>query len=118
MLFSLGDFAGAIPNLEHVVRTTPSLTTTALPVCWRMRTLETGQLDRAAPYFAEATQFSTKPETLYNYANFLRLQNRRDEAREWTRSCWPKSERCRVICKSRTAMVPQGKTLLKELSVA
>jgi len=34
----------------------------------------------SALLFGEVTQYSTTPETLYNYANYLKLQNRRDEA--------------------------------------
>src|SRR5260370_8090400 len=44
---------------------------------------QTGQLERADQVFAEVTQISTTPETLYNYASFLKTANRREEAREW-----------------------------------
>ena len=43
----------------------------------------TGEMEKAAEWFAPATQYSTTPETLYNYAWFLKLQRRPDEAREW-----------------------------------
>jgi hypothetical protein len=80
----LGDFAGAIPDLEYVVRIDGKFDYYRAAGLLADAYARTGQLERAAPYFAEATQFSTTPETLYNYANFLRLQNRCDEAREWT----------------------------------
>ena len=37
----------------------------------------TGDLERAARYFAPAAQFSTTPETLYNYANYLKLAGKK-----------------------------------------
>jgi len=43
----------------------------------------TGEKEKAARWFAPATQYSTTPETLYNYAWYLKAQGRRDEAREW-----------------------------------
>ena len=43
----------------------------------------TGELEKAAQWFAPATHYSTTPETLYNYAWFLKAQGRTDEAREW-----------------------------------
>jgi tetratricopeptide (TPR) repeat protein len=79
----------------------------------------TGQLERATPYFAEATKSSTTPETLYNYANFLRLQNRRDEAREWTQKLLAKKRTLpRYMQRVERPWFRKGKSLLKELSVA
>jgi hypothetical protein len=79
----------------------------------------TGQLAPAAAYFAEATQFSATPETLYNYANFLRLQNRRDEAREWTQKLLAKKRTLpRYMQRVERPWFRKGKTLLKEISVA
>jgi Tfp pilus assembly protein PilF len=43
----------------------------------------TGDFVRAEQWFAPATQFSTTPETLCNYAWFLNAQGRKDEAKEW-----------------------------------
>jgi len=115
----LGDLAGAIPDLEHVVRTDGKFD------CYRAAGLladayaRTGQLERAAPYFAEVTQFSTTPETLYNYANFLRLQNRRDEAREWTQKLLTKKRTLpRYMQRVERPWFRKGKTLMKELSTA
>ncbi|HXN50967.1 MAG TPA: tetratricopeptide repeat protein [Candidatus Acidoferrum sp.] len=115
----LGDLARAIPDLEHVVRTDGKFD------CYRAAGLladayaRTGQLERAAPYFAEVTQFSTTPETLYNYANFLRLQNRRDEAREWTQKLLTKKRTLpRYMQRVERPWFRKGKTLMKELSTA
>jgi len=43
----------------------------------------TGEMEMAVLWFAPATQYSTTPETFYNYAWFLKTQGRADEAREW-----------------------------------
>jgi hypothetical protein len=115
----LGDLAGAIPDLEHVVRRDAKFDYYGAAGLLADAYARTGQLGSAAPYFAEATQFSTTPETLYNYANFLRLQNRREEAREWTQ---------KLLAKKRTLpgymqrverpWFRKGKTLMKELTTA
>ena len=47
----------------------------------------TGEMEKAARWFAPATQYSTTPETFYNFAWFLKTQGRTDEAREWVTSC-------------------------------
>ena len=115
----LGDFAEAIPDLEHVVRNDAKFDYYRAAGLLADAYARTGQLDRAAPYFAEATQFSTTPETLYNYANFLRLQNRRDEAREWTQKLLAKKRTLpRYMQRVERPWFRKGKTLLKELSVA
>jgi hypothetical protein len=44
----------------------------------------TGQPEKAATLFQQATQISTISETYYNYALFLQSQGRNAEAREWT----------------------------------
>jgi hypothetical protein len=80
----LGDFATAVPDLEHVV--------------WRERKYDsnralgllahayanTGRPADAEALFQEVTERSTASETYYNYATFLASQGRTAEAREWT----------------------------------
>jgi hypothetical protein len=115
----LGDLARAIPDLEHVVRTDAKFDYYRAAGLLADAYAHTGQLERAAPYFAEATQFSTTPETLYNYANFLRLQNRRDEAREWTQKLLAKKRTLpRYMQRVERPWFRKGKTLMKELSTA
>jgi hypothetical protein len=115
----LGDLAGAIPDLEHVVRTDAKFDYYRAAGLLADAYARTGQLERAAPYFAEATQFSTTPEMLYNYANFLRLQNRRDEAREWTQKLLAKKRTLpRYMQRVERPWFRKGKTLMKELSAA
>jgi len=78
----------------------------------------TGHMERAEPLFAEVTGFSTTPETLYNYACFLKLQNRRDEAREWTQKLLAKKRTLpRYMQRVERPWFRKGKALLKELAV-
>jgi hypothetical protein len=115
----LGDLPGAIPDLEHVVRIDRKFDYHRAAGLLADAYARTGQLERAAPYFAEVTQFSTTPETLYNYANFLRLQNRRDEAREWTQKLLAKKRTLpRYMQRVERPWFRKGKSLMKELSTA
>jgi hypothetical protein len=115
----LADLAGAIPDLEHVVRTDAKFDYYRAAGLLADAYARTGQLERAAPYFAEATQFSTTPETLYNYANFLRMQNRRDEAREWTQKLLAKKRTLpRYMQRVERPWFRKGKSLMKELTTA
>jgi hypothetical protein len=115
----LGDLAGAIPDLEHVVRIDPKFDYYRAAGLLADAYARSGQLERAAQHFAEVTQFSTTPETLYNYAIFLRLQNRRDEAREWTQKLLTKKRTLpRYMQRVERPWFRKGKTLMKELSTA
>jgi hypothetical protein len=115
----LGDLVGAMPDLEHVVRIDPKFDYYRAAGLLADAYARTGHLERAAPYFAEVTKFSTTPETLYNYANFLHLQNRRDEAREWTQKLLTKKRTLpRYMQRVERPWFRKGKTLMKELSTA
>lgn len=80
----LVDYLAAIPDLERVVAGDRKFD------YWRAAGLladayaQTGEMEKAAPLFADVTQFSTTCETFYNYAAFLKKQGRVEEAREWT----------------------------------
>jgi hypothetical protein len=80
----LGDLSAAIPDLEGVVAKDLKFAYFRAAGLLADAYARSGRLDLAAPLFADVTQFSTTPETLYNYANFLKLENRDAEAREWT----------------------------------
>jgi hypothetical protein len=115
----LGDFASAIPDLERVVRTDVKFDYYRAAGLLADAYARNGQLDDAEPYFAEATQFSTTPETLYNYANFLRMQNRHEEAREWTQKLLAKKRTLpRYMQRVERPWFRKGKALMKELSTA
>jgi len=114
-----GDLAGAIPDLEHVVSRDVKFDYYRAAGLLADAYARTGQLARAAPLFAEATQYSTTPETLYNYANFLKLQNRREEAREWTQKLLAKKRTLpRYMQRVERPWFRKGKILMKELSAA
>jgi hypothetical protein len=114
---ALKDYAAAIPDLEYVVgkehkfdyyRATGLLG----DACARI-----GDYERAAHYFSPAIQFSTTPETLYNYANFLRLSGKKDEAREWTGKLAAKKRTLpRYMQRRERPWFRKGKALAKELA--
>jgi hypothetical protein len=115
----LGDPTGAIPDLEHVVAKDMKFDYYRAAGLLADAYTRTGQPERAAPLFAEVTQFSTTPETLYNYANFLRLQNRTEEAKEWTQKLMAKKRTLpRYMQRVERPWFRKGKSLLKELSAA
>lgn len=115
----LGDPSGAIPDLEHVVAKDRKFDYYRAAGLLADAYARTGQLQQAAPLFAEVTQISTTPETLYNYANFLRLQNRHDEAREWTQKLLAKKRTLpRYMQRVERPWFRKGKALLKELPAA
>jgi hypothetical protein len=79
----LGDFAAAVPDLERVVGADPSYDFQRAIGLLAHAYAQTGQTEKAAKLFAQATQVSTSSETYYNYAQFLQAQGRVDEARQW-----------------------------------
>ena len=79
----------------------------------------TGQLERADQLFSEVTQISTTPETLYNYASFLKTANRREESREWLQKLQAKKRTLpRYMQRRERPWFRRGKALLKELAAA
>ena len=79
----LGHLAEAIPDLEHVVAKDIKFDYYRAASLLADAYAHTGQPERAAPLFAEVVQYSTTPETYYNYAAFMKTQGKKDEAREW-----------------------------------
>jgi hypothetical protein len=64
-------------------------------------------------------QFSTTTETLYNYAYFLRLAGRREEASEWAQKLLAKKRTLpRYMQRYERPWFRKGKALLKELTAA
>lgn len=115
----LGDFAGAIPDLERVVASDVKFDYYRAAGLLADAYAQTGQLERAEKLFAEATQFSTTTETLYNYAHFLKLAGRADEAREWTQKLLAKKRTPpRYMQRYERPWFHKGKSLLKELEAA
>ncbi len=105
----LNDLTGAIPDLEYY--RAAGLLADAYA--------RTGQLERADLLFAEVTQISTTPETLFNYASFLKTANRQNEAREWLQKLESKKRTLpRYMQRRERPWFRRGKALLKELASA
>jgi len=114
---AMNDFAAAIPDLERVVAAARKFDYYRAAGLLADAYARTGDLQRAEPLFAEATQISTTPETLYNYASFLKTANRRDEAREWAQKILAKTRTLpRYMQRRERPWFRKGKALLKELT--
>ena len=79
----MGDFAAAVPDLEHAVSKDPKYDFHCAAALLAHAYANTGQADKADALFQEVTKVSTASETYYNYACFLASQQRNAEAREW-----------------------------------
>ncbi len=114
---AMGDYAAAIPDLEYV------LTKDAKFDYYRASGLlgdayaRTGDLQKAAIYFAPAAQYSTTPELLYNYANYLKLAGHKEEAREWAQKLAAKKRTLpSYMRRVERPWFRKGKALQKELA--
>jgi len=84
-----------------------------------MRMREQVNWDAREQLFAEVTQISTTPETLYNYASFLKTANRGKRRASGRRSSWRRSAHCRGICRDANGRGSvKARALLKELANA
>lgn len=116
---ALNDLDAAIPDLERVVAADRKFDYYRAAGLLADAYARTGQLDRAEPLFAEVTQISTTPETLFNYAAFLKTSKRADEAREWAQKLLAKKRTLpRYMQRRERPWFRKGKLLLKELSTA
>jgi hypothetical protein len=79
----LGDFAAAVPDLEHAITADPDYDFNRGIGLLAHAYAQTGQPEKAGKFFQQATRISTTSETYYNYALFLQSQGRNDEARQW-----------------------------------
>ncbi len=115
----LNDFPGAIADLERVVAGDRKFDYYRAAGLLADAYARTGQLERADQLFAEVTQISTTPETLYNYASFLKTANRREESREWAQKLEAKKRTLpRYMQRRERAWFRKGKALLKDLANA
>jgi tetratricopeptide (TPR) repeat protein len=116
-LLALNDLTGAIGDLERVVASDRKFDYHRAAGLLADAYARTGQLERADQLFAEVTQISTTPETLYNYASFLKLANRREESREWAEKLLAKKRTLpRYMQRRERPWFRKGKALLKELA--
>jgi hypothetical protein len=115
----LGDLTTAIPDLEWVVGKDIKFDYYRATGLLADAYARTGQMERAAPLFTEVTQFSTTPETLYNYASFLKLAGRREDAREWAQKLMAKKRTLpRYMQRVERPWFRKGKALMKELAAS
>ncbi|HET7151963.1 MAG TPA: tetratricopeptide repeat protein [Candidatus Acidoferrum sp.] len=116
---ALNDLDSAIPDLERVVVADRKFDYYRAGGLLANAYARKGMLDRAEPLFTEVTKISTTPETLFNYAAFLKTANRRDEAREWAQKLLAKKRTLpRYMQRRERPWFRKGKLLLKELSTA
>jgi len=81
----LGDFAPAVPDLEHAVTSDADYDFHRAKGLLAWAYAQTGQSEKSDAMFRQATRISTLSETYYYYALFLQSQGRAAEAREWAR---------------------------------
>lgn len=79
----MGDFAAAVPDLEHVVAKDPKYDFQRAAALLAHAYANTGRAQKAEALFQEVTKISTASETYYNYARFLASEGRSAEARQW-----------------------------------
>jgi hypothetical protein len=116
---ALGDFAGALPDLERVVHHDSKFDYYRAPALLAHAYSMTGRKEQAESLFAGVLPFSTIPETLYNYACFLKSQNRLAEARQWAQTLVDKKRTMpRFVERRERPWLIKGKALLKELPVS
>jgi len=115
----LNDFAAAIPDLVRVVAGDRKFDYYRAAGLLADAYARSGDLDSAAAFFAEVTQFSTTTETLYNYAHFLSQRGQTAEAREWTQKLLAKKRTLpRYMQRIERPWFRKGKTLLRKLKTA
>ena len=113
----LHDYAAAVPDLERVVASDPKFDYYRAGALLADAYAKTGQLERAAQLFTQVTQISTTPETLYNYAAFLKLAGRTDEAKEWAQKLLAKKRTLpRYMQRIERPWFRKGNGLLRELT--
>ena len=114
---AMGEYAEAIPDLEYVVGRDPKFDYYRATGLLGDAYARMGDFEKAALYFAPAAQYSTTPETLYNYANFLKLAGKKEEAREWAQKLAAKKRTLpRYMRRVERPWFGKGKALQKELA--
>jgi hypothetical protein len=113
----MGDYTSAIPDLEYVVAKDLKFDYYRATGLLGDAYARTGDLDKAAYHFAPAVQYSTTPETLYNYANYLKQAGQREEATEWAKRLVAKKKTLpRYMQRRERPWFRKAKALEKELA--
>ena len=108
-----------IGDLEHVVASDAKFDYYRAAGLLADAYARTGRIDQAEGLFSEVIQFSTTPETLYNYARFLKLQNRHEQAREWAQKLLAKKRTLpRYMQRIERPWFRKGTALVKELAAS
>ena len=116
---ALDNLEAAIPDLEHVVASDAKFAYYRAAGLLADAYARTGRINQAEGLFSEVIQFSTTPETLYNYARFLKLQNRHEQARECAQKLLAKKRTLpRYMQRIERPWFRKGKALLKELAAS
>lgn len=111
-----GDHAAAVPDLELVIRAEPEYDFHRAKALYASALARTGQTEKAAAAFEDATRLSTLSETQYNYATFLHAQGRDAEARDWTQRILSKKATLpRYLKRRERPWFRKASSLLKEL---
>ena len=116
---AMGDFVAAIPDLEQAVRADAKMDFYRAASLLADAYGKTGRADEANRLWSEVTLHSSTPETLYNYAWFLKSQNRLAEAREWTDKLKQKKRTLpRYMQRIERPWFRKGKALEKDLAAS
>jgi hypothetical protein len=114
---AMGEYAEALHDLEYVVAKDPKFDYHRATGLLGDAYARTGDLEKAGMYFAPAAQYSTTPETLYNYANYLKLAGKNQEALEWVQKLAMKKKTLpSYMRREARPWFAKGKALQKELS--
>ena len=112
---AMGEYAEAIPDLQYVVAKDPKFDYHRATGLLGDAYARTGDLEKAEIYFAPAAQYSTSPETLYNYANYLKLAGKNEEALEWLQVSEKEKNAAKIYEQSSPALVSEGQGPAKRI---
>ena len=116
---ALNDLPAAISDLERVVAADRKFDYYRAAGLLADAYAKSGNLNLAGSLYADVTEYSTTPETLYNYASYLKMSNRRDEARDWAQKLLAKKRTLpRYMERRERPWFRKGKALIKELVTA
>ncbi|HEY6130044.1 MAG TPA: tetratricopeptide repeat protein [Candidatus Acidoferrum sp.] len=112
----LNDYPAAIPDLERVACSDLKFDYYRAAGLLGDAYARTGEMEKAAQWYAPAIQYSTTPETLYNYAWFLKADGKTQEAQEWIEKLMAKKRTLpRFMQRVARPWFRKGKALKKEL---
>lgn len=112
----MNDFAAAARDLEQVLKLDKEYDYGRASGLYALALARSGESERAAAAFADATRLSTLSETQFNYAVFLHSQKRDAEARDWAQRILAKKATLpRYLKRRERPWFRKAARLLKEL---